>query len=91
MHRAHEAARYPCLPPTACEKMSMLQIRFVSLTLGVAALLAPLLADARQAQTAKWVNVCTGGPRCLGEFTSVRPYETFWPLCRLLFEKQARK
>ena len=36
---------------------AILQIRFVSLTLGVAALLAPLLADARQAQTAKWVNV----------------------------------
>ena len=32
--------------------MSMLQSRFVSMTLGVAALLAPLLADARQAQQA---------------------------------------
>ena len=52
MHRAHEAARYPCLPPIAREKMSMLQSRFVSMTLGVAALLAPLLADARQAQQA---------------------------------------
>ena len=39
----------PALPPMAREKMSMLQIRFVSLTLGVAALLAPLLADSRQA------------------------------------------
>ena len=70
VHRAHESARYPCLPPIAREKMSMLQSRFVSMTLGVAALLAPVLADARHAQTAKWVNVRTGRPRCLGEFTS---------------------